>query len=102
MIFVELPSFTKRLVQLLDDDSYARFQLHLAGRPDAGKLIRGGGGLRKIRWSAKGHGKRGGARVIYFWRTALGQIILARLYAKNEREDLSPAELKAVARELGL
>ena len=102
MVFVELPAFTRRLFDLLDDDLFLRLQLHLAARPEVGKLIRGGRGLRKVRWAAKGHGKRGGARVIYYWRTTEGQIILARLYAKNEREDLSSTELKTIIREIGL
>ena len=102
MVVVELPASTRRLFDLLDDDSFRGLQVYLVARPDAGKVIPGGKGLRKVRWAAKGHGKRGGARIIYLWRTAQGQIILARLYAKNEREDLSPAELKAVIREIGL
>ena len=102
VVFVELPAFTRRLFDLLDDESYLDLQIQLASRPEAGKLIPGGKGLRKVRWAAKGHGKRGGARVIYFWRTTQGQIILARLYAKNEREDLSLAELRTVIREIGL
>jgi hypothetical protein len=102
MVFIELSAFTQRLADLLDDEAYLALQVHLAVHPDIGKLIRGGKGLRKVRWAAKGHGKRGGARVIYFWRTSAGQIILARIYAKNEREDLSPAELKTVIRETGL
>ena len=102
VVFVELPAFTRRLYDLLDDESFLRLQIQLASRPEAGKLIPGGKGLRKVRWAAKGHGKRGGARVIYFWQTTQGQIILARLYAKNEREDLSSAELKTVIREIGL
>lgn len=71
-------------------------------RPDAGKLIRSSRGLRKLRWAAKGRGKRGGARVIYFWRTAAGQIVLARLYTKNEREDITAAEIKTINLELNL
>ncbi len=102
MVFVELPAFARRLSELLDDDDYRSLQTHLFTRPDAGALIRGGNGLRKVRWAAKGHGKRGGARVIYFWQTADGRIYLARIYAKNEREDLARSELKTIANELGL
>ncbi len=102
MVFVELPAFARRLSELLDDDAYLSLQTHLLARPDAGALIRGGNGLRKVRWAAKGHGKRGGARVIYFWQTADGRIYLARVYAKNEREDLARSELKTIANELGL
>ena len=102
MVFIELPAFTRRLFDLLDDEAFLGLQIDLAAHPDAGRVIPGGKGLRKVRWAAKGHGKRGGARILYFWRTAQSQIILARLYAKNEREDLSKAELKTVIREIGL
>lgn len=102
MLFVELAAFTKRLFDILDDSSYTELQVYLARFPAAGKLIRNSHGLRKIRWAAKGHGKRGGARVIYYWRTSEGQIILARIYTKNESEDLSPGELKLIKREIGI
>lgn len=65
----------------------------LAGRPDAGKVIPGSGGLRKVRWAARGHGKRGGARVIYFWWTADDKILLLDIYAKGEQEDLTADEI---------
>lgn len=102
MVFVELTAFARRLPDLLDEESYLALQLHLLARPDAGAVIPRGKGLRKVRWAAKGHGKRGGARVIYFWQTADGLIYLARIYAKNEREDLTAAELKTITKELGL
>jgi mRNA-degrading endonuclease RelE of RelBE toxin-antitoxin system len=103
VVFVELPAFTRRLFDLFDDESFLSLQIQLAARP-APEISFGvaGDSANKIRWAAKGHGKRGGARVIYFWRTAESQIILARLYAKNEQEDLSSAELKTVIREIGL
>lgn len=102
MVFVELATFARRLPDLLDEAAYLALQLHLLARPDAGAVIPRGKGLRKVRWAAKGHGKRGGARVIYFWQTADGRIYLARIYAKNEREDLTADELKAITKELGL
>lgn len=102
MVFVELPAFARRRPDLLDETAYLALQLHLLARPDAGAVIPRGRGLRKIRWAAKGHGKRGGARIIYFWQTAAGRIYLARLYAKNEREDLTADELKTITKELNL
>jgi mRNA-degrading endonuclease RelE of RelBE toxin-antitoxin system len=67
MIIVETSIFTRQVQVLLDDDDYRRLQTTLVLRPDAGDLIPGGGGLRKIRWGAKGRGKRGGVRTIYYW-----------------------------------
>lgn len=96
MIFIETPIFTKRLGELLDDDSYAEFQHYLAQHPEAGDLIEGTGGLRKIRVASKGRGKRGGSRVIYYHFTTASQIALLLIYSKNEKEDLSPAERKAL------
>jgi hypothetical protein len=67
MRFIETPVFTRTLVALLDDEEYRYLQLALLQRPAAGALIPKGGGLRKLRWSLPGRGKRGGLRVIYFW-----------------------------------
>ena len=63
-----------------------------AEHPDAGDLIRHSGGLRKIRWSGSGRGKRGGTRTIYYW-DAGDRILMLYLYKKNERSDLTPAQL---------
>ena len=62
--------------------------------PEDGDLIRGSGGCRKTRWAAKGHGKSGGARVIYFYRNQAGIITLLRLYAKNEAGDISQSAIQ--------
>ena len=94
MVFEELAPFTKRVTDLMDDDDLARVQLLLLARPDAGKVIPKSGGLRKLRVAAKGHGKRGGARMIYYWVVARDRILLLDIYAKNEQEDLSAGELK--------
>lgn len=67
MVFEETPTFTRRVTALLDDDNYAALQQHLIRQPDAGDLIRGSGGFRKVRWSAPGRGKRAGVRIIYYW-----------------------------------
>lgn len=96
MVFVELARFTKRLGELLDDESYAALQGELVERPESGKLIKGGGGLRKVRWAAKGHGKSGGVRIIYYFRNAMDQIVMLEIYPKNEKENLSRDEVKAL------
>jgi hypothetical protein len=66
----------------------------LLARPDAGKVIPGSGGLRKLRWAAEGRGKRGGLRVIYYWFTARGSILLLFIYPKNVQDNLTPDQLK--------
>ncbi len=80
------------------DDEFRRFQTTLMRSPKAGDAIRGGSGLRKIRWLAHGRGKRGGARVIYYFRDAKNQIYLIYGYVKSEREDLSPDQVRTLAK----
>ncbi len=94
VVFVETPTFTKRVLQLLDDESYIALQTHLAKYSNDGDMIRGSGGMRKIRWAAKGHGKRGGVRVIYYWWMDKDCISMLFIYQKNEMDDLSSAQLK--------
>jgi len=94
MVFEEFAPFTRRVVELLDDDDLARVQVLLLARPDAGKVIPKSGGLRKLRVAGKGHGKRGGARMIYYWVVARDRILMLDIYAKNEKDDLSAGELK--------
>ena len=98
--FVELPAYARRARDLLDDDAQLDLCVRLLTRPDAGDVIPASGGLRKIRVAAKGHGRRGGARVIYYWQNAAGVIWLCRIYAKNEAENLPAAEVKKIQREL--
>lgn len=92
--FRETTSFTRRVIECLGDDSYAQLQWYLLRRPDAGDLIQAGGGIRKVRWAVAGKGKRGGARVIYYWAAARGVFFMLDIYAKGEKEDLTPDELK--------
>ena len=66
MVFIETSVFTRQVQELLTDEEYRQLQIVLLVHPDVGDLIQGSGGLRKMRWSAKGHGKRGGSRVIYY------------------------------------
>jgi len=90
--FIETPFFTKALEQYLDDDEYAARQRHLGERPEAGVVAPGAGGVRKLRWAVSGRGKRGGLRVIYYLRSARGEIWMLTLYGKNVRENI-PAHL---------
>ena len=84
----------------MDDERYAELQAHLAKRPDAGALIRGSGGIRKIRWAGSGRGKRGGLRVIYYWWVAKGRISMLLVYPKNEQDDLSADQVKQLRKAL--
>lgn len=97
MVFVELPPFIAFAAEWWSDEDLRRLQNALLTQPDAGDLIRGGAGLRKLRWSAQGRGKRGGARVIYYWYIPSDRIYLIYAYAKNEREDLTPAQVRTLA-----
>lgn len=94
MEFVEVPAFTSRVLRHLGEDRYAEMQLHLAHHPTAGAVIPGSKGLRKLRWSAPGRGKRGGVRVIYYWHVAPEIITFLDIYPKNEKDDLSKRELR--------
>jgi hypothetical protein len=98
MVFEEFAPFTRRAADLMDDDDLARVQGQLLAWPDAGKIIPKSGGLRKLRVAAKGHGKRGGARIIYYWVVDRYRILLLDIYAKNEKEDLSAGQLKQLRR----
>ncbi|HKC42771.1 MAG TPA: hypothetical protein VKC64_03020 [Burkholderiales bacterium] len=70
--------------------------------PDAGAIIRGSGGIRKVRWGVRGRGKSGGVRVIYYWATAAAQIYLLTIYRKSERSDIDRETLRRIAGKLEL
>ena len=99
MVFIETPIFTADVRVLLSDEEYARLQAHLVSQPDAGDVITGTGGLRKIRWTSVGKGKRGGSRVIYFHAVAQSQIRMLLIYRKGIKDDLTPKE-KSVLRKI--
>jgi mRNA-degrading endonuclease RelE of RelBE toxin-antitoxin system len=98
MLFIETPIFTKLVTDLLLDDEYRKIQLALVLRPEAGKIIPGSGGLRKIRWKTNGRGKRGGIRLIYFWDVPEETIYMLLIYKKSKQEDLTPNQLKTLRR----
>ena len=98
MVFVETGLFTRLLHDHLDDEEYRGFQVHLIERPDAGAVIRGTGGIRKVRWRAGGKGKSGGVRVIYYWIKTDEQIFLLTIYGKSEKEDLTAQDLRKIAK----
>lgn len=102
--FVELPAFSRYRADYLDDESFLRLQKDMMRNPEAGDMIEGTGGLRKLRHadSRRGKGKRGGLRVIYYWWAAGSQFWLFTLYDKDEMADLSPDEKRALKRMLKL
>lgn len=96
--FQETQRFTKRIVDLLSDEQYAKLQADLCYEPEIGAIIKGSGGIRKMRLSFGGKGKRGGARVIYYWAISRERILMLDIYAKNEKEDLTQTEIKELRR----
>lgn len=97
-IFVELPVFAKYRPEYLDDEGFRDLQNSLMANPEAGDVIEGTGGLRKIRQPdpRRGKGKRGGLRVIYYWWDGKQQFWLFTLYDKDEMDNLSMKEKKAL------
>jgi hypothetical protein len=98
MVFVEAPAFARYLVSYLSDDEYRRLQAALVANPDAGAVMPQTGGFRKMRWPdpRRGKGTRGGLRIIYYHFVEDAQIWLVTLYGKDEVEDLTPAEKRAL------
>ncbi len=94
MLFIETPIFTKLIKNLLPDDDYRNLQEILLMRPEAGDLIRGSGGLRKIRWSLPGKGKRGGLRIIYYWDKPEDIFYMLTVYKKSKKADLTRSQVK--------
>ena len=95
-IFIETKLFARLADEHLAGDELSRLQGYLSENPEAGAIIRGSGGVRKLRWAAAGRGKRGGLRIIYYLRSKQGEIWLLTLYAKNEAESISGGVLKQI------
>lgn len=98
MVIIETATFTRQIGALLPDDEYRKLQAALANNPKLGAVIRGSGGLRKLRWAVPGRGKSGGIRVIYYWVTPKDQLLMLVAYAKSERDDLTAAQLGTLRR----
>ena len=98
--FVETKLFTKLVQEYLSDDEYAFLQQSLIVNPEAGDVIPGSGGVRKLRWGAAGRGKRGGLRVIYFLRLRNEEIWMLTLYAKNVADNIPAKMLKKIKEEI--
>ena len=92
--FTETLKLERKAVKLIGDDEIAELQLYLCQFPKRDAVIPASNGIRKVRWSSSGRGKRGGARVIYYLALESGQVLLLDIYAKNEKDDLTFEELK--------
>lgn len=100
MVFIETSVFTKLIYDYLSEDEYLGLQSYLLLRPDAGDVVPGSGGVRKLRWGLRQHGKRGGVRVIYYWKQRDDEIWMLTLYAKNEASTIPAHVLRRIAEEL--
>lgn len=94
MEFFETPIFTRLIQKLINDEEYHLLQLQLSVRPESGDVIKGSGGIRKLRWAGSGRGKRGGIRVIYYYFTEDDQILMLYAYPKSKKDDLTADQLK--------
>jgi len=96
MVFIELPLFGKYIT--LSDDELRAVQDVILDNPEAGDLIQGGGGLRKLRAAVDGRGKRGGARVVDYWQVSASVCYLLLAYPKNILDNLSTDQLRQLAK----
>ncbi|MDC9590750.1 type II toxin-antitoxin system RelE/ParE family toxin [Xenorhabdus sp. XENO-10] len=87
--FIETTAFSKRRTELMEDEEFQELQSYLLKHHDTGDTISQTGGCKKIRWSRKGMGKRGGVRIIYYARTLSGRLYLLFVYPKNVQADLT-------------
>lgn len=100
MEFIETSIFTKLVYRYLTEDEYLGLQVFLLKYPALGSVIPGSGGIRKLRWAMAGKGKRGGVRVIYYFKKRADEIWLLTLYGKSETENIPAHILRAIAEEL--
>lgn len=98
--FIETPLFTRLVGEYLSDDEYRQLQAELMTNPEAGTVIPGSGGVRKLRWLRSGMGKRGGLRVVYYLRSQRGVIWMLTLYPKNVLDDIPAHVLRQIRREI--
>ena len=100
MEFIEATAFTKYLYDYLSKDEYLGLQSFLLQYPESGKIVRGSGGVRKIRWAMSGRGKSGGVRVIYYFKKQDDEIWLLTIYSKNEAASIPVHILRQIAKEI--
>ncbi len=97
---VETLLFQRQWPLYWSEEERGAFAAFIAQNPDAGDVVPQSGGIRKVRWGRSGSGKSGGVRVIYFSRTAAGQLVLLTLYAKSKTDNLTGPQLKEIRRVL--
>lgn len=100
MEFIEATAFTKYVYDYMTEEEYIGLQSFLLQNPEAGKIVRGSGGVRKVRWAMAGRGKSGGARVIYYFRKQDDEIWFLTIYGKNEIESIPAHVLRQIAKEI--
>jgi mRNA-degrading endonuclease RelE of RelBE toxin-antitoxin system len=98
--FIDTRLLTRLVQDYLSDDEYRRLQIALLENPEAGDIIPGSGGIRKVRWRAPGRGKRGGYRVIYYAKITQGMIWMLTMYPKNVTETISVHVLRQIRKEV--
>jgi hypothetical protein len=97
---VETEEFLDDVTNVLSEDEHDALILYVAHHPEEGDLISGAGGLRKLRWSARGKGRRGGSRVIYYFHSLDVPLFLMAIFAKNVQADLSSDQKRALVNQL--
>jgi hypothetical protein len=100
MVVVETETFLERAKAIMTETERADLVAYLASNPEAGKLIPGTGGARKIRWAIQGKGRRGGARTIYYYHNESIPLFILDIYAKNQKADLSESDKRGLQRVL--
>ena len=93
MEFIETPTFTRLVQALLPDEQYHKLQVSMMESPTSGDMIKGSGGIRKLRYALPNTGKRGGVRVIYYWETAKGIFYMLLIYPKSTKDNLTDREI---------
>ena len=100
MEFIEATAFTKHVYDYLSEEEYLGLQSFLLQNPEAGKIVRGSGGVWKVRWAMTGKGKSSGVRVIYYFKKQDGEIWLLTIYSKSEVENIPAHVLRQIAKEI--
>ncbi len=100
MEFIETSVFTKLIYTYLTDDEYVGLQGFMLKYPAAGNSVSGSGGVRKLRWAMTGQGKRGGVRVIYYFKKQDSEIWMLTIYGKNQVENIPAHSLRQIAEEI--